>query len=490
MGALGGLTGTAGGVSGTGISGPRQATIRQGTTAQDVMNAQQQTGNTMEQQQALLQALQGQNGLGRQESVANQQQALANQLGAGRGIAAQNQALAGLQNTAGMYGDIAQGRGPNPAQAALNQSTGQNVANQAALMAGQRGAGANAGLIARQAAMQGANTQQQAVGQAATLQAQQQMNALAGLTSTQQALGNMGGSQVQQQQAQQQAMANQANQMAGQQIGAVNTNAQQALNNQTGLQNALAGINTAKVSSQNSVNAANAALAGTQMQGQQAMIGGAMQGAAGGSSMMAAGGEVKKMAAGGFMDEGLGQSKPQIQLDSPPPQGATSSFGQILTTPAPAAEAPKIEQPAADAATGQQAAAEKPQAAEKPTEQAINFNPSGMGYGSQALQQGAAKLTGMGWDALKSMKDSVGDMFGMAAMAAEGGLATSGGHVNAKNPGQKAVKSGDSYDNDKIPAKLSEGEIVLPRSVTMSEDPVGAAADFVAKVLAKRKVKK
>jgi hypothetical protein len=74
-------------------------------------------------------------------------------------------------------------------------------------------------------------------------------------------------------------------------------------------------------------------------------------------------------------------------------------------------------------------------------------------------------------------------------MAALGGLASKGGHVNAKAPAQKAVASGNSYANDKIPAKLSEGEIVLPRTVTMSSDPVRASADFVQKVIAKRKSK-
>jgi hypothetical protein len=62
--------------------------------------------------------------------------------------------------------------------AQLNNATGANIANQAALMAGQRGASANPAAIARQAAMQGAATQQQAVGQGAALQAQQSLNAL------------------------------------------------------------------------------------------------------------------------------------------------------------------------------------------------------------------------------------------------------------------------------------------------------------------------
>ncbi len=80
------------------------------------------------------------------------------------------------------------GQGPNPAQAALNQSTGQNIANQAALMASQRGSGGNVGLMARQAAQQGGNIQQQAVGQGATMQAQQQLAAQGALAQQQAAM--------------------------------------------------------------------------------------------------------------------------------------------------------------------------------------------------------------------------------------------------------------------------------------------------------------
>jgi hypothetical protein len=87
---------------------------------------------------------------------------------------------------------------------------------------------------------------------------------------------------------------------------------------------------------------------------------------------------------------------------------------------------------------------------------------------------------------------SVGPNFGSPTemAAAKGGLAKGGGHVAAKKPSQKAEKGGNSYSNDKIPAMLSEGEIVLPRSVTQSKDPTAAAAKFVSQVLAKRKVKK
>lgn len=117
---------------------------------------------------------------------------------------AQQQALSGYDKSQDVYSQqqalanalLAQsnGEGPNPAQAALNASTGQNVANQAALMASQRGAGANAGLLARQAAQQGAAIQQQAGGQGAVLQAQQQLAARQQLGAQQQAMqqGNLG----------------------------------------------------------------------------------------------------------------------------------------------------------------------------------------------------------------------------------------------------------------------------------------------------------
>ena len=100
---------------------------------------------------------------------------------------------------------VANGTGPNPAQAMLANTTGQNVANQQAQMAGQRGSGANVGLMARQAANNGANIQQQAAGQGAALQAQQSLGAL----------GQMGGM---------------ANQMAGQQANATNAYSNAAQN--------------------------------------------------------------------------------------------------------------------------------------------------------------------------------------------------------------------------------------------------------------------
>lgn len=214
MGAVGGLLGMNGGAGGTGFS------TTPGTSGQQLNSAYTGAQNAMNEQQALLSALQGQNGLGNQSNVYNQLQ----------GVVA--------------------GQGPNPAQAMLNQATGANVANQAALAAGQRGAGANVGLMARQAAQTGAGLQQQAAGQGASMQAQQSLGAL----------GQAG--QL-------------ANTQAANQIGATGALSQARQNEQSILQ----GANTAH-------NQIQGQLANTTMQGQQGMIGGLMNAAGAGAGLI------------------------------------------------------------------------------------------------------------------------------------------------------------------------------------------------------------
>jgi hypothetical protein len=202
MGAIAGLLGLGGGAGGSNFQ------IQQPITNANVQQAYGQTQSALQQQQQLANQLAGQNGIQNQSNVYGQ-----------------------LQN-------IAAGQGPNPAQAMLNQATSQNVANQAALAAGQRGAASNVGLMARQAAQTGSQAQQQAAGQAATMQAQQSLNAL----------GQAG---------------NIANQQVGQQIGAVGGLNQYNQAQQQQFLNAQQGYNQA-----------NAGLAGQQMQGQQGILGG------------------------------------------------------------------------------------------------------------------------------------------------------------------------------------------------------------------------
>lgn len=111
-----------------------------------------------------------------------------NQTVAGYGEANQNRANEGQLEQQLMQ--QAAGGGPNPAQQALAANTATNVATTAAQAAGQRGASANAGLIARQAAQTGGNLQQKAVSDAATLEAQQRIAAQQGAAAVQGQIGN------------------------------------------------------------------------------------------------------------------------------------------------------------------------------------------------------------------------------------------------------------------------------------------------------------
>lgn len=222
---------------GAGFQG-QSTPITYGANGQQAGTAYDQTQQGLAQQQAFMQALQGQNGIGNQSSVFNQLQGVAN------------------------------GTGPNPAQAMLNQQTGNNISQQAALMAGQRGAGANAGLLARQAAMQGGALQQQAVGQGATMQANQSMNAL-------NQLGGIAGQQV------------------GQQANALTGYNQAAQGQQQNVLNAIGQQNQANVGMQSNINNANAGIAHGNQQFQQDVLKKTAGGAGAAMGMpMAHGGEV------------------------------------------------------------------------------------------------------------------------------------------------------------------------------------------------------
>lgn len=343
MGAVGGLLGTAGGASGTGFAAPSSANILNPTTVDQANAAYSGVQGAQNSQQSLLQALQQQNGLANQNQVYGQLQGVVN------------------------------GTGPNPAQAMLNQATGQNVANQAALAAGQRGANANVGLLSRQAAQQGANLQQQAVGQAATNQANQSLNAL-----------NTAGTM--------------ANTQAGNQIAQTNQNTASQQAEQSNLLNAIAQQNNANVGMQSNINTANAGLAQTTMGNQSNVLGG-VGNALGATGMLGSGIQAAAIGANG---------------------GDTSTMPVL------------------------------------------------------GVQNGA--------------QSSIGRMLSRNAMAC-GGMThdyRSGGPVQAASVAQKAVAQGNSYSNDKIPAVLSEHEIVIPRSITMGKNPVAESAKFVAQQLQKR----
>jgi len=369
MGAIGGMLGLGGGAGGSGFSTPS------GTNEGQIQTAYNQNQTAMQGQNALLQALQSQQGLQNQSNVYNQLQGVVN------------------------------GQGPNPAQAMLNQATGQNVANQAALAAGQRGAASNVGLLSRQAAQQGANLQQQAAGQGATMQAQQTLGAL----------GQAG---------------ELANTMAANQIGQQNANTQAVQNEQ----NILQGANTAN-------NAVQGQLANTRL-GQQAGLLGGVGNAVGAITHLFAG--------GGSVGGSAFTPQSMFAQAMNAPQGSVPQFTAADNSPL-FAQKDKNKTAAAPAPTPAQIAA--------------------------PVTKGAQNIT-----PTNSMMDP------STAMVAKGGNVgdklKQGGHV----PGQAKV-SGDSYKNDTVKALLSPGEVVVPKSVMESKDPVRGAAEFVRGVLAKKGAK-
>jgi hypothetical protein len=383
-------------------------------------NAQQATTNT-------------QNAIGQQQNIAAQQQAFINQLQGQSGL--NNQGIAGnnlqssynqLGNVSSQLQGVANGTGPNPAQALLAQQTGANVAQQAALMAGQRGAGANVGLESRQAAMQGANTQQQAVGQAATNQANQSLNAL-------NSMGNLASQQA--------GVAGQQGSLGGQQVGQQQT----GLSNLAAQNQAVTGANQAQQNAQlgaiQGVNQTQAQQYGTQANAQvqanqqaQSGVGGLLGGV---GSVLSGGltggliGAAKGLASGGQV--GVDGTPAVMQASS----GPKSYWGKYHAggfthdhTVAPMASGGKVE--------------------------------AMLSPGEKYLPPADAQAVASG------QKDPM-----------EGETV----------PGKAKVK-GDSLKNDVVPASLEEGGVVIPRSVLESKNPHEAAAKFVAAHLKKNKGKK
>lgn len=403
MGGIGGLIGLGGGQSGTGISGPQSVPLQSGTNATQLQNSYDANQSALSQQQNLLNAIQQQNGLGNQSQVYGQLQGVVN------------------------------GTGPNPAQAQLAQATGANVQNQAALMAGQRGAGANVGLMARQAAQQGAALQQNAVGQAATLQANQSLNALG-------AAGSL------------------ANQQAANQIGATSANTQAQQSEQNVLQGANTAYNNAEAGMQSNINSVNGGLANTQLQGQQGLIGGLLGGAGQAAHMGAEGGVVPtKMADGGA-----------IQIQSPTMNGPQSSFGQFLSSSGgsmgsvPGMESSGPNLGAQSLQSGLKSGISSAFAKGKPSAFATNTIDSGTGA-TDIPQVGSGTMVG-------------------AHGGNVGSKLKGGGHV----PGKPKVK-GNSYANDNVKALLSPGELVVDRETMNSGGKAGEAARFLAAVIAAKK---
>ncbi len=392
-----GLTGTIAGALGqTNNFQASSANVNPGTNNDQLTGAYTGAQNALANQQNLVNSVQP----GVDQGVASQQ-ALSNQLAA-----------------------QARGQGPNVAQNQLNQATGTNVANQAALMAGQRGSSQNAGLIARQAAQQGAGIQQNAAGQGATLGAEQQIAA-------------------------QGAGANLASTQVNQGMNAVQgiNNAQQ--NEQNILQNANTGFNNSIVGMQSNINNVNAATSAQNAKSSGGILGGLSSL----SSLFAKGGEVKKYADGGQVT-GNPLIPNQLNESGPGPQ---SFVGQWLNSGPASTSGPNVENTPSFDNSGT-------------TMTRLSKSKSDPMSGATSAVDGGGSFAG-------------GDMGSSMAGAGEM-LAAKGGSIG------KATKKGDNYADDKIPALLSEGEVVIDRDTLNDKGPIGQMARAIKQHLAQRNGKK
>ncbi len=366
-----------------------------------------------------------------------------------------NQGATQQAKLSNMYLNQANGSGPNPALAELNQATGQNIAQQAALAAGQRGGGANAGLLARQNAQQGAAIQQQAVGQGATMQAQQQLAA-------EQNLQNLSANQISQGQGSIQGL----------------NNAQQ--NEQNILQGANTAFNNAQVGQQSNINNVNAAIATGNANNAGGLFGdlgsglAAAAGPIGSLFSFAEGGEVKK-------DKAQVTRKPMVKapvrmasggaITGQETSGPQSYVGQWLnsntSTSGPQIAAPvNIDTSFHDPFAGKNMTPNW-QTADKTTPEEPFTN----------IAEPSKDTTGFGQNLLGSLSPY--------SPSVTGPLLKDGGSV----PG-KAKVNHDSIKNDTVPAMLSPGEVVIDKDTLADGGTVGQMARAVAAHIAKRNKKK
>ncbi len=361
--------------------------------------------------------------------------------------------VAGSQSAATQQNQLAQdytnqinGTGPNPAAAELNQATGQNIAQQAALAANTRGSSSNAGAIAANNAQQGAATQQNAVGTAATTEAEQQIAA-------EQNLQNLSATQ------------------ASQAVGATSSLNQGVQSEQNILQNANTAANNANVAMTSNANNTNLQAATANQQGATGLLGGIANGASslvsGIASLFEKGGTVKaplymkKMASGG-------------SIHGADTGGAPKSYAAQWLTQNTNTSGPQMEPSVQIAQQDESALQKKGGGSGKPPPDA----PS-RGLNSQDTSN---MVTGQSAGATQALSPVATDLNPMAdtsniqMTAYKGGLAAKGGKVMAPTSSQKAKISGDSLQNDKIPAMLSEGEVVIDRDTLNDKGPIGQMA--------------
>lgn len=443
--------------------------------------------------------------------------------------AAANKTLGQNQQLIDQIMQQAQGQGPNPSLEQLKMTTGQNIANQAALMAGQRGV--NPALAMRSAGQQGANLNQQAAAQAALQAAQQQLSAQ-----------QLGGNLLGQQAGLQAQMAGAQGQVGLGLMGARTAQEAQLRQAQVAYQNLLQNA----YNSANNINAGVAAQnANTNMQYGMGVMGGLGAGLAG---FLNKGGEVKGYAEGGEAYP-KGHKKTDIVMSEFGKGQLKSSSGQKVTNPKQAIAIALSEQRRAEGKSHggeiKEAYAKIPitKESEEGTQDDMSFvdairrqhlasggisqyeafqsgNPlqaelgeaegqKGQGMMEAGLTKGGSSLAGYlknafapaaqigGTPSLMGLQGSNSKFGLLGAPAGAENLGVSLGDigelaplaaalsVGGKIPG-KAKKDGDHEANDTVPAMLSPGEVVIPRSALDSQEDAHA---FLDQILKKKKIR-
>lgn len=356
-------------------------------------------------------------------------------------LANQGQIYNEQQNLASQLQAQAAGQGPNPAQTQYMQNVQQNNQNAQGLIASQRGL--NPALAAKMGANASSNSNQQAAMQGSLLQQQQQLGA-------QSNLGNLYG------------------QMQQGNLGAQSAYGQQSLGTMQ----------------------ANAAVAAGNQNVSTGLVGGILGGVGSGLAALAHGGQVQGYADGGSVAPlptiNDGTALDYSSTSNPTKNGPMSATGKFLS------------------GAGQ-----------------------GAGTGNQQLQTGMSQMGGgigsLGKKLLRSSskpdipaanslsQPELGSSSGFGGNAPSLGVMPSasnnnpslgmdldlgkahGGPINFKPGGHvpgKATHTGDNLKNDTVPAMLSPGEVVVPRTVTQSQNAPEKAKAFVAAVLARHNPKR
>ncbi len=451
------------------------------------------------------------------------------------GINNQAQSLQQQQGLANQLQLQSQGKGPNPALAQLQNTTQQNAAESAGNYAQNRSI--NAGLAARSASDLQSRANQQAGGQAAVMTANQQ---LASQNQLQNLYGQMGSQNLQGQQISQQGQTAQNN--AFNNSNQVNANIAGANQTQAGgiTGGLLGGLGTIGAGVLGGGSKATTDPGATESISSVGTDAGSSAAPSAGEALASVpefkGGIINHYASGGpIVPNQIPSDTSQSivgsdQTDRFNPYGAQSQAGRALSGQAPAQDILQNQNGSKGKSAGSPMAGGIASAlplgvgafglfknwvgGEDHAGTMNNLQQASQGKGTTNtpgnIEQGAINRpsgTGIGIGAgptqpntgsfatPPSVTESNGNGASGKSIPGVTVLASNGGKIrkDMRNGGPVAGKAkvkGDSPKNDTVPAMVSPGEVVIPRSVINSRDPAKKSADFVAAILAKKSMGK